>query len=120
MAKQTGAPAGAMERLWVLWSGFHDGADYAYRHPTENPYLDADRVVTIAAAACERRHASATLDRTIAHPAYTYGWMAGYLAAQRELSGAGDESPHASAGGTTQMPRETVGARHYNVVNFPR
>jgi hypothetical protein len=98
-----------MERLWVLWSGFHDGAEYAYRHPTANPYLDADRVVTAAAAACERRHASAPLDRTIVHPAYTYGWMAGYLAAQREQTNAGDESS-----------RETVGAQLRNISSLPR
>jgi hypothetical protein len=76
-----------MERLWVLWSGFHDGAEYAYRHPTANPYLDADRIVTTAAAACERRHAGTPLDPTIVLHAYTYGWMAGYLAIQRELAG---------------------------------
>lgn len=85
MEKQTGARA--VERLWVLWSGFHDGAEYAYRHPTANPYLDADRIVTSAAAACERRHAGTPLDPTIVHPAYTYGWMAGYLAMQREQAG---------------------------------
>ena len=109
MTKQTGAPAGAMEQLWVLWSGFHDGAEYARRHPTANPYLDADRVVTAAAAACERRHASALLDRTIIHPAYTYGWMAGYLAIQREQMNAGNESS-----------RETVGAPVRNIISLQR
>lgn len=119
MAKQTGAPVDAMERLWALWSGFHDGAEYASRHPAANPYLDADRVVTTAAVACERRHASAQLDRTIVHPAYTYGWMAGYLAAQRELAGAGDETSCASASEAMQTPPETVGARRQNIVSLP-
>lgn len=120
MTKQTSAPASAMERLWVLWSGFHDGAEYAYRHPAANPYLEADRVVTTAAVACKRRYATAQLDRTTVHPAYTYGWMAGYLATQRELTCEGDESSRASAGGATQSLRETVGARPHNVVNLPR
>ncbi len=109
MTKQTGAPAAAMERLWVLWSGHHDGVEYAHRHPTANLYLDADRVVTAAAAACERQHASALLDRTIVHPAYTYGWMAGYLTAQREQMDAGDESS-----------RETAGAQLRNIISLPR
>lgn len=96
MRKQGSAPADAMERLWVLWSGFHDGAEYAYRHPTANPYLEADRIVATAAAACERRHAGTPLDPTIAHPAYTYGWMAGYLAIQRELAGVHNEPSSSS------------------------
>ncbi len=112
MAKQTGAPADATERLWVLWSGFHDGAEYAYRHPTATPYLDADRTVTAAAAACERRHASTPLDRTIVHPAYTYGWMAGYLAAQREMSSASSRT-------ITEIPLEMRGARLHTCGAIP-
>lgn len=96
MARRTGASVEAMERLWILWTGFHDGAQYARRHPLENPSLDAERIVATAAAACERRrHASPPLDRTLAHPAYTDGWMAGYLAAQRDLVGVADEAPRA-------------------------
>ena len=86
-----GVSAGAIEQLWVLWTGFHDGADYARRHPAETPYLDADRVMTDAAMACERKlHAHVTLDPAIVHPAYTYGWMAGYLAELRNRENAVD------------------------------
>ena len=89
-----GASVGAIEQLWVLWTGFHDGADYARRHPAATPYLDADRVMTDAAMACERRqHANATLDPAIVHPAYTYGWMAGYLAELRGRENAVDGLP---------------------------
>ena len=86
MKESADASAGAVERLWILWSGFHDGSDYARRHPATNPYLDADQVVRTAALACERkRRVSAPFDQTIVHSAYTHGWMAGYLATQREL-----------------------------------
>lgn len=108
MARRASASVEAMERLWILWSGFHDGAQYARCHPLENPSLDADRIVAMAAAACELRHASPPLDQALVHPAYTDGWMAGYLATQRELAGVGDDDP-----------LETGAEQLSNVVIFP-
>lgn len=109
MAIRASASVEAMERLWILWTGFHDGAQYARHHRLENPSLDADRIVATAASACERRRrASPPLDRALAHPAYTDGWMAGYLATQRELAGAEDDAA-----------REPGGERLRNVLAFP-
>lgn len=109
MASRASASVEAMERLWIVWSGFHDGALYASRHPLENPSLDAERIVATAAAACEhRRHASPPLNWALAHPAYTDGWVAGYLATQRELAGDADEAP-----------RESDAEQLCNVVAFP-
>ena len=108
MAKRIDAPVGAIEQLWILWTGFHDGVDYAGRHPLMNPYLDADLVVITAAKACERkRHAKSPLGGAVVHSAYTYGWMAGYLAAQRGLANASDKLPPNDATGVTDSPQIT-------------
>lgn len=71
------------EMLWVLWTGFEDGLAYAERHPVTLPYLDVDRVVDTATVACEQGlEESEPIDWVVFRPAYTYGWMAGYLATQ--------------------------------------
>lgn len=119
MAKGTDAAASAVEQLWILWSAFHDGAHYARSHPAVNPYLDADHVVTTATAACKRRYVSAPLDQAMVHSAYTYGWMAGYLAIQNELPGARDESPLPRSGRAREIPRETGGEQLRNIAIFP-
>lgn len=92
--RQIDVSTDTLERLWVLWTGFRDGADYASQHPQVNPYLDADRVKTLADQACERRrHTNMPLDSALVHPAYTYGWMAGYLAARRDFGARADGAP---------------------------
>lgn len=69
----------------ILWMGFQDGTAYAHRHPSVMPHIDADRVVDAAQRACERMlEAVEPLDRGDFHPAYTYGWIAGYLAAHHD------------------------------------
>ena len=109
MARRASASLEAMQRLWILWSGFHDGARYARRHPLEHPSLDADRIVAMAATAGEQwRRERPPLDRALAHAVYTDGWMAGYLAARRDLASVADEAPHA-----------TGAERLDNVVIFP-
>lgn len=119
MVKQVSASTGAVARLWVLWSGFHDGVEYAYCHPAANPYLDADLLVTTATTACERRRASAPLDEAVAQSAYTDGWMAGYLTVLRERAGARDESSSSSAHGIQASPRETNSEQLQKVIAFP-
>lgn len=100
--QQTDVSTDALEQLWVLWTGFGDGADYASQHPAATPYLDADKVVTLAAQACERRQqTNAPLDPALVHPAYTYGWMAGYLATQRGFDALASGAPLTDAASAT-------------------
>ncbi len=78
--------AGNHELLRILWTGFQDGLAYGHSRPTAAPYLEPDRVVAAAKIACEHKlQLVEPLDRTAFHPAYTYGWMAGYLAAHHDL-----------------------------------
>lgn len=81
--------AGNQELLRILWMGFQDGLTYGRIHPLADPALDAGRVVDAATIACERKLQTVEpLDRAVFHPAYTYGWMAGYLATHHDLGGA--------------------------------
>lgn len=69
------------EMLRILWTGFQDGAAYTRRHPSVMSYVDADRMMDAAQRACERvLEVVEPLDRGLFHPAYTHGWIAGYLA----------------------------------------
>ena len=79
--------AGNHELLRILWTGFQDGLAYGRSHLTVTAYLEADHVVDTAKLACERKLQTVEpLDRALFHPAYTHGWMAGYLAAHRDLN----------------------------------
>ena len=81
--------AGNHELLRILWTGFQDGLAYCRSHPARAPYLEPDQVVDAAMIACERKlQMVEPLDRAAFHPAYTYGWMTGYLAAHHDLDDA--------------------------------
>ena len=83
--------AGNHELLRVLWTGFQDGLAYGRSHLTVTAYLEADHIVDTAKIACERKLQTVVpLDRALFHPAYTHGWMAGYLAAHHDLDDAVD------------------------------
>lgn len=83
--------AGSHELLRILWTGFQDGLAYGRSHPMAAPYLERDHVVETAKIACERKlQMVEPLDRAAFHPAYTYGWMTGYLAAYHDLDDAVD------------------------------
>lgn len=91
--------ASSVEMLWIVWSGFHDGAEYARLHSAPAACLDAERVVVEAARASDRNLPSGVpLDLAAIQPAYRYGWMAGYLAAQRERESAVDAPLHDISG----------------------
>jgi hypothetical protein len=83
--------AGDHELLRILWTGFQDGLTYGRSRPMTAPYLEPDQVVAAANIACEHKlQLVEPLDRTAFHPAYTYGWMAGYLAAHHDLDNSFD------------------------------
>jgi hypothetical protein len=83
--------AGNHDLLWILWTGFQDGLAYGRSHPARAPYLEPDDVVGAAKIAYERKlQVVEPLDRAAFHPAYTYGWMTGYLAAHYDLDDAVD------------------------------
>ncbi len=83
--------AGNHELLRTLWTGFQDGLAYGRSHLTAAPHLEPDQVVDAAKIACERKlQMVEPLDRAAFHPAYTYGWMAGYLASHHGLDDAVD------------------------------
>lgn len=83
--------AGSYELLRILWTGFQDGLAYGRSHPIESPYLEPDDVVAAAKTACERKlQMVEPLDQAVFHPAYTYGWMTGYLVAHHDLDDAID------------------------------
>lgn len=78
--------AGNHELLRILWTGFQDGLAYGRTHADTASNQEADYVVDSAKVACERKLQTVEpLDRATFHPAYTYGWMAGYLAAYHDL-----------------------------------
>lgn len=83
--------AGNHELLRILWTGFQDGLAYGRSHPTGAARMEPDQVVGAAKIACERKlQMVEPLDRAAFHPAYTYGWMTGYLAAHHDLDDALD------------------------------
>lgn len=93
------ASASSVETLWIVWSGFRDGAEYARLHSAPAACLDAERVVVEAARASDRNLPfGAPLEHAAIQPAYRYGWMAGYLAAQRERERAVDAPLHDVSG----------------------
>lgn len=83
--------AGNQELLRILLTGFQDGLAYGRSHPAMVPYLEADQVVEAATIACERKlQMVEPLDRAAFHPAYTHGWIVGYLAAHHDLDDGAD------------------------------
>ena len=74
--------AGNHELLRILWTGFQDGLAYCRSQPAGAARVEPDQVVAAAKIACEcKLQLVEPLDRAAFHPAYTYGWMTGYLAA---------------------------------------
>lgn len=83
-----------LELLRVLWSGYQDGLAYGRAHPIMDHRLLADHVVESAQQACEcKLQTEEPLDRTVFHPAYTHGWITGYLVATHALDDAVDGLP---------------------------
>ncbi len=70
------------ELLAVEWDGFERG--YADAADVGSAPETADQIVEAAGRACARTLAGYVfLNREAFHRAYTHGWIAGYLAAQR-------------------------------------
>jgi hypothetical protein len=70
------------EMLALEWEGFEHG--FAYDSAVEAAARTADQIVEAAGEACEQALAEYVfLSRDAFHTAYTHGWIAGCLAAQR-------------------------------------
>ncbi len=91
MATKVYVGAGNREVLRILWTGFQDGFADGQSHLAAAIRHEAEHVVEAAKVACERKLQSVEpLDRAAFHPAYTYGWMTGYLAAHHGVDDAVD------------------------------